>query len=231
MKKTFLIFLISFLPISANTQDIPRTIGSAQQITAPALQKKQNDPKIIIQETPENIQDNIAATAPIQTPANANIPYALNQQRFFENQVTLLIPSTFVNADEELIKAQYPDAANLPKVVLSDSSKRPLLAINLAPKYNDGQDLVHFFRDIKNDLQTKFPKARFLRADVIKARSLGIIEIVLPNKDGKNLYNMMAFRYVGNNFLFVNFTCPEEDMPTWQDSARMIAENIKVLSN
>jgi hypothetical protein len=38
----------------------------------------------------------------------------------------------------------------------------------------------------------------------------------------------MSFRYVGNDFFFLNFTAPAEDIAMWQDTAREIAYNVKV---
>ena len=158
------------------------------------------------------------------------LPYALNPQRFFGNTVTVQIPSTFVNASEQLMKANYPDEKNYPKIVMTDNSERPLLALNITPNEGVRDTIIHFFRDIKNDLRTKYPTSRFLKTDVIRNRTLAIVEVVLPNKDGVNIYNMMAFRYVGENFFFLNFSCPEEDMGQWQNTAREIAETIRVES-
>ena len=169
----------------------------------------------------------ITSTQP-QASQTARLPYALNAQKFFGNSVTVQIPSTFVNADDKLIKEKYPDSAAYPKAVFTDNTKRPLLALNIIDNSGDREDIIHFFRDIKNDIRTQYPTSRFLKTDVVRNRSLAIIEVVLPNKDGANLYNMMAFRYVGNNFFFLNFSCPEEDMALWQDTAREIAENVRV---
>jgi hypothetical protein len=207
MKKTFLIFLLGLSAANVNAQDIPRTVSSAQPITATGPEKKSNDPKIIIQEQrPAAVNNNIPTAKPaVQASQVGNIPYALNKQNFFDNQVTVSIPSNFVPADDQLVRSQYPDSKNLPKVVLTDNTKRPLLALNLTPNYGDRQDIVH-------------------------GRTVAIMEVVIPNKDGANLYNMMAFRYIGNNFFFLNFTCPEEDMGLWQDTAREIAENVKINS-
>ena len=157
---------------------------------------------------------------------------ALNPQKFFGNVVSVQIPSTFVNADNTFIEEKFPDKENYPKVVMTDFSKRPILSLNITynadPKRR--QTILHFFRDIKNDIRTKYPSSRFLKTDVIRNRTLAIIEVVLPNKDGQSLYNMMAFRYVGDQFFFMNFSCPEEDMAQWQDMAREIAETVKVES-
>ncbi len=155
-------------------------------------------------------------------------PYELNDQNFFNNQITIQVPSTFSSASRDQIMENYPDPKNYPKVVLTDRSKRPMLALNITQNVGDRQDIIHMFRDIKNDIRYNFPSARFLRTDVIRNRTLAIIEVVMPNHQGENVYNMMAFKYVGSQFFFLNFSCPEDDMGTWQDTAREIAETIKI---
>ncbi len=163
-----------------------------------------------------------------RTVVTEQIPYALAPQRFFGNSVSVQIPSTFVAADQNFIAEKYPDPANYPKYVFTDNTKRPMLALNLTSNVGDRESIIHFFRDMKNDLMKAYPTARFIRSDVIRNRTLAVIEVILPNKNGDNLYNMMAFRYVGNNFFFLNFTCPQADLGIWQDTARNIAENVKV---
>lgn len=163
-----------------------------------------------------------------KTVVTEQIPYALAPQKFFGNTVSVQMPSTFVAADQNFIAEKYPDPANYPKYVFTDNTKRPMLALNITSNVGDRQSIVHFFRDMKADLQKAYPTARYLRTDVIRNRTLAIIEVILPNKEGKNIYNMMAFRYVGENFFFLNFSCPQEDIGRWQDTARNIAENVKI---
>ncbi len=206
-------------------------LAASPSVQAQDNSKSPTKPQILIQETPQKLQEQAIANTPIQASQTRRLPYVLNAQPFFGNQVVVSVPSTFISADDALIKSQYPDADNLPKVVLTDNTKRPLLALNLSRNAGDREDIVHFFRDVKNDIRTKYPTSRFLKTDVVRNRTLAIIEVVLPNKDGQSLYNMMAFRYVGEKFFFLNFSCPEEDMNLWQNTAREIAENVKINSN
>jgi hypothetical protein len=160
------------------------------------------------------------------------IPFVLDEKPYFGNSVSVLTPSTFKDADAKFISEKFPDKGdNLPKIVMTDGSKRAILSMNIAQNVGDRESIIHFYRDIKNDIRAQYPTSRFLKTDVIRGRSLGIIEVILPNKDSQNIYNMMAFRYVGEKFFMFNFTCPEEDMPKWQNTAREIAENVKVNYN
>jgi len=172
----------------------------------------------------------IIAIAPAAFAQNkADIPYTLQPRTFFENQVSLPVPTSFAPAEESLVKTLYPDEKNRPKIILTDKTDHPLLALNIAPNTGDRETLVKFYRDTKNDLREKYPSQQFLRSDVIHGRTLAVIEVILPNSAGQKVYNMMAFSYVGKNFFFFNFSCPEEDMPKWQNTAREMAENIKVM--
>lgn len=157
--------------------------------------------------------------------------YALNPQFFFDNKVSVLVPSSFFPAETAIINQRFGNGVNAPKIVLTDKTSRPLIALNFSANTGDRDDIIHFYRDMKNDLREQFPTVRFLKTDVIRNRTLAIIEAILPDKDGNKIYNMMAFRYVNDNFFFFNFSCPEEDMGMWQNSAREMAENIKVVFN
>lgn len=238
MKKILVLSLFLLSSSSTFAQTATPTTASEIQKSADAIIKQKSaaqaqsqnksEPKIIIQETPEKIAAK-KAEAP-QAKQTTRLPYALNPQKFFGNSVEVMVPSTFVTADDLLIQEKFPDKDNYPKIVLTDNSKRPLLSMNITQSDGQSQTIIHFFRDIKNDIRTKYPTSRFLKTDVIRNRTLAIIEVILPNKDGQNLYNMMAMRYVGDKFFFLNFSCPEEDMAQWQDSAREIAENIKIVA-
>jgi hypothetical protein len=175
------------------------------------------------------IQNTTAVTNASTTSTQTFGGYALNPQFFFDNKVSVLVPSSFFPAETALINQRFGNGANAPKIVLTDKTSRPLIALNFAPNTGDRESIIHFYRDMKNDMREQFPTARFLKTDVIRNRTLAIIEVILPDKDGKNIYNMMAFRYVDYNFFFFNFSCPEEDMAMWQNSAREMAENIKVV--
>jgi len=180
------------------------------------------------------INSSSAFAQPAQTsaaaPAQSLGGYALNPQFFFDNQISVLVPSSFFKAETALVNQRFGNGPNAPKVVLTDKTSRPLIALNMAPNSGDRESIIHFYRDIKNDIREQFPTARFLKTDVIRNRTLAVIEVIMPDKDGKSIYNMMAFKYVGEQFFFFNFSCPEEDMGMWQNSAREMAENVKAIT-
>ena len=160
---------------------------------------------------------------------NASAQVALIEKKFFENSLSVLIPSSFKKASMELIEQRYPDANTYPKIVLTNETEEVTLAINITENSGDRESIIHFYRDMKAELAERYPKIRYLKTDVIRNRTLANIEFIVPNKDGENIYNMMAFRYVGKRFAMVNFSAPVKLMSYWQSSARDIAENVKVV--
>lgn len=179
------------------------------------------------------INSSSSLAQPEQTYASATTQsfggYALNPQFFFDNQISVLVPSSFFKAEIALVNQRFGNGPNAPKVVLTDRTSRPLIALNMVTNSGDRDDIIHFYRDIKNDIREQFPTSRFLKTDVIRNRTLAIIEVIMPDKDGNKIYNMMAFKYVSDQFFFFNFSCPEEDMGIWQNSAREMADNIKII--
>jgi len=233
LKSTIKIILGIGLYLFANmalaAPEVLKVAPVENKVQAPQPPKPKNQQKVIIKETPETFTP---AELPKPAKAGANKfkgSYQLIEQGVFKNRVSVPIPSNFENATEAFIKEKFPDPATYPKIVLTDKTKRAILSMNLTPNQGDRESIVRFFRDVKNDIRTRYPSSLFLQSDVIKNHTLALIEVVLPNKDGKKLYNVMAFRYVGDDFFFLNFTCPEEDMLLWQDTAREIAQNIKLL--
>ena len=207
------------------TSNQPILLGASEvnnKVSTPKATPK-NQPKV------ELPSPNDYSAKPSQKRYNGKPVFQLDTQAFFDNKISLLIPSSFVQADNNFKAQKFPDRAVFPKLVLTDVTKRPIISLDMASNTGDRTDLVRFYRDIKNDIRSKFPSSRFLQSDVIKNRTLAIIEVIMPNNEGKNLYNLMAFRYVDNEFFFFNFSCPEEDINDWQDTAREISQSIKTL--
>ncbi len=153
----------------------------------------------------------------------------LKEQLFFDNSVSVLIPENFTPADENSIISRFPDEANRPKVVLTDEEGLALISLNIAENTGDRQTIIHFFRDVKDSLRKTYPEHRIITSDVIRNRTLAYIEVLLPNEEGKMLYNMMGFRYVDKKFFSFNFSCPEDIMKKYQDTVREMVKDIKVI--
>jgi hypothetical protein len=147
---------------------------------------------------------------------------------FFDNSVRVAIPMNFMESRPEFIEQKFPNEENRPKIIFNSPDGLAIISLNMVENKGDRQSIVHFFRDIKNDIRNNYPEHRFLKTDVIRNHSLAIVEVIFPNSEGKNMYNMMAFRYVGTKFFFFNFTCPEEESEKYQNLARDIAENISL---
>ena len=217
MKKIILISVVGFVSFSATAQEKDNTtVKTDAPIEAAQPASPQPAPVQTVAPAPVAAPDISKPTLRISEAAL--IPFVLNPQNFFDNSVKALVPSTFKYADADFIKEKFPNKAqNTPKVVMTDGTKRAILALNITQNTGDRQSIVHFFRDVKNDIRTQYPTSHFLKTDVLHGRSLGFVEVILPNQDGENIYNMMAFRYVGDKFFFLNFTCPEEDMAKWPE--------------
>ena len=152
----------------------------------------------------------------------------LEDRYFFDDSVIIRVPQNFNKAPQELIETRFTDENNRPEFVLTDSDQLATLALSIADNVGDRETIIHFYRDIKNSIRAQHPKHQFLKTDVIRNRTLAIVEVIMPNSEGNEVYNMMAFRYVGERFFFLNFSCPKEEMDKWQNTAREIAETVKV---
>lgn len=153
----------------------------------------------------------------------------LKEQLFFENSVAVQIPSNFAPVNEESAKVRFPDEATRPQLIYTDDEGLATIAMSMVPKAPEVKTIIHFFTDVKNDLRTNHPEHRVITSDVIRNRTLAFIEVMLPNQDGEMLYNMMGFRYIGSKLFTFNFSCPEQEMNKYQDTARDIVKNIRML--
>ncbi|HCR86320.1 MAG TPA: hypothetical protein DIV86_06540 [Alphaproteobacteria bacterium] len=160
---------------------------------------------------------------------DASANNAINYRRFFDDSVQVGIPENFEPMPEAEAIQRFPDQVNRPKHIFMSPDGLATISLNMAANYGDRQTIIHFFRDIKNDIRANYPDSRFLKTDVIRNRSLALVEYTASNPSGDVLYNMMAFRYVGDNFFFFNFTCPEKEMEKYQQTAREIAQDIELV--
>lgn len=161
-----------------------------------------------------------------KSPANN---FVLQEETFFNDEVKVMIPTNFFIANEKIVNQRYPDDSTRPQIIYSDESEKTLLSLNISENSGNKRDtIVKLYKLVKDDIRANYPDHKFLKTDVIRNRTLANIEVILPNSDGKMIYNMMAFRYVGGKFFAFNFSCPEREIPKWRNTAREIAENIKI---
>ncbi|MDX1950352.1 MAG: hypothetical protein SFT90_07665 [Rickettsiales bacterium] len=151
----------------------------------------------------------------------------LRENLFFENKVSVLIPNDFYEADIKSVAERFPDEANRPQIVLTDADGVALVSMSLVKNVGDRQTIIHFFRDIKENLRASYPEHRIITSDVIRGRTLAFVEVLIPNQQGEMMYNVMAFRYIGDSFFSFNFSCPKDDMQKYQDNFREVAKSIK----
>lgn len=155
--------------------------------------------------------------------------FILNEEKFFNDEIKVLIPSNFIFADDKLILEKYGNGEQVPKIIYTDNSKRALLSLNMVKNDGNRDTIVKLYKLVKDDIRSKYPgKHKFLKTDVIRNRRLANIEVILPNNEGDMIYNMMAFIYVGTKFVSLNFSCPQEDIEKWQNTAQEIAKNLKM---
>ncbi len=151
----------------------------------------------------------------------------LRENIFFDKKISILIPNNFYEADIKDVESRFPDEANRPKIVLTDADGVALISMNLVKNIGDRQTIIHFFRDVKEGLRANYPEHRIITSDVIRNRTLAFVEVLLPNQSGDMLYNVMAFRYIGDEFFSFNFSCPKDDMVKYQDDIREAVKSIK----
>lgn len=154
----------------------------------------------------------------------------VNYRKFFDDSVMVGIPNDFTQASEATIDERFPDPINRPKIVFTSPDGLAIISLNMAENQGNRQSIIHFFRDIKNGIRENYPDNRFLKTDVIRGRSLALIEYTATSPSDQKLYNMMAFRYIGKNFFFFNFSCPVDEMDKYQATARDIAQDIEYVN-
>ena len=113
--------------------------------------------------------------------------FSLNEILYFDDKVKVLVPTTFLSASPEIVEERFPDEANRPKIILTDQNEQAFLALNYAKNDGDRKTIIHFYRFIKNSIRENNPDHRFLKTDVIRNRTLAIIEVIIPNVDGVNI--------------------------------------------
>lgn len=152
--------------------------------------------------------------------------FVLEDKIFFE-QLIVQVPSNFDKASDEMIEQRYVDEATRPQIILTDPKEEVLLSMSMAKNTGDRKTVIHLYRAIKNAIREQYPDHQFLKTDVIRNRTLAIIEVLIPNQDGEMLYTVMSFKYVGDQFFSLNFTVPQENAQKWRNTAMEIAENVK----
>ena len=149
----------------------------------------------------------------------------LEERRFLDGKLLLLVPDDFQQMSDAMLRAKYP-AERRPTTVLTN----PEGSVNVA--VNHTQDALHPDRIreshevIDRLFRTMYPSAKWNRSEVtsINGREFFILDLVTPGVDTE-IRNVMSVTSLDERFLIITFNCTREREGEWGAIGRRIIES------
>jgi len=148
---------------------------------------------------------------------------------FFDEQLSMMIPTTFTNMPLEMAKIKYPSQQR-PEIILTDDTT----AINLM--------MTHMSEAMKNEeseavrdqimgmMQRLNPGIKTWESgvEVVSDKNVAYVAFSNPVMDGK-LYNLMYFLELNGRTLMVSFNCKATEMKYWKKAAFEMMQSMKLV--
>jgi hypothetical protein len=154
--------------------------------------------------------------------------YEFHEVSFFEDKLTLHIPTTFVDMPAELAAIKYP-SSDRPQIIETDQTGSINLTLNLIQNNIEDEHISEVKEEVKNILYRLNPAYLFLEEGVetIEEKTVGFFEFKSPTFDDP-LFNLMFFVELNHNIVMGVFNCPYSDHMAWKPIARQIMQSVRV---
>ncbi|SFR67946.1 hypothetical protein [Anaeromicropila populeti] len=152
--------------------------------------------------------------------------YMFQRNLFFDEKLSVLLPESFVDLPESIMKLKYPSEQR-PQIIKTNKAG----GINFAFSLVDipfQEDMVIEYRDnLKNILKNMNPSMSFgeLKKEEVSGTFAGWFEFQNHVFDGI-LYNIMYCMPLDGKMLHGIFNCMLQDMPFWKEVAIEVIKSI-----
>ena len=153
--------------------------------------------------------------------------YNFKRTRLFENKVSTLLPTEFVDMPTDIAKLKYP-MEQRPQVIKTNLATDVNFAFSLLPqsiKNEEVSEAVVSFRKLIKRMQ---PGNRFFDQKIEQAGdlTLGWFDFRSPGIDDQ-LYTMMAVAGIDNMLFYSIFNCAYSVMQDWKSVAREVFKSVE----
>lgn len=157
--------------------------------------------------------------------------YEFHEVSFFEDKLTLHIPTTFVDLPAELAAIKYP-SSDRPQIIKTDYTGSINVTLNLIPNNIEDEHIPEVKEGIKSILQKLNPSYLFMEEglETIEEKTIGFFEFKSPTLDD-SLFNLMFFVEINHNIVMGVFNCPYSEHMAWRLIARQMMQSVRIVSN
>jgi hypothetical protein len=162
----------------------------------------------------------------LSLPAISEVEF--KEQSFFENKLTMKVPTEFEPMSNELKQIKYPSERR-PPLVLTDETSQINLALNWTENKAEQKDLEALKNALIRSLSSVHPKAQWEGEGIIdvNGKKFGYLELVSQAIDTK-IYNLMYFTDLEGRFFIMSFNCTEKFISEWKPTAKEIMNSVMV---
>lgn len=155
-------------------------------------------------------------------------PYIFHEVGFFENKLTLQIPTNFVDLPAELAKIKYP-SSDRPQIIKTDETGTINITLNRIPNNICDEQIPEIKEGIKSILQRLNPSYLFYEEGVerIAEKPISFFEFKSPTLDD-SVFNLMFFVELEHDVMMGVFNCPFSQHLSWRPIARQIMQSLRV---
>ncbi|MGZ3751038.1 MAG: hypothetical protein ACXVAU_07175, partial [Mucilaginibacter sp.] len=153
----------------------------------------------------------------------------LEQQRFLNNRVELLVPIGFIHMSAGDRDIKYPNQSQQPDVILTDQNGDVnILIVMLSQTIHPSQ--IAAYKDFQiATLKKSHPNSQWLDNGVrtINGKSVGYFKFITDAADQK-IFDYYFFTELDGRVLLLTFNCTEKLLPKWKATAETIVSSLSI---
>lgn len=156
--------------------------------------------------------------------------YDFHDVSFFDDKLTMHVPTSFVDMPAELAALKYP-SSDRPRIIKTDSTGSVNITLNLISNNIEDEHILQVKDGIKTILQKLNPSYLFMEEGIetIDEKSIGFFEFKSPTLDD-SLFNLMFFVELEHKIVMGVFNCGFSDYMAWRPIARQIMQSVRICS-
>jgi len=143
-------------------------------------------------------------------------PYEFQEKGFFDENLKIHIPTSFVDMPAELVKLKYP-SSDRPQIILTDTNGASDISFSLIPNNIKDAQIVEVKAGMKAIFQKLNPSYLFFEEGIeeVDGKTIGFFEFKSPTLT-EPLFNVMFFVEIDGDIIMGCFNCPYEEYLLWQ---------------
>lgn len=155
-------------------------------------------------------------------------PYEFQAKEFFDESLSMYIPTNFVDMPDELVKLKYP-SSDRPKVILTDPMGAIDITFTLLAKNIEDAQIPEVKAGMKRFFQKLNPSYLFFEegVEIIDGKTIAFFEFKSPTLT-EPLFNVMFFVEIGHNAIMGCFNCPYDEYLLWQPVVRQMIQSVRI---